>query len=333
MLFEIPAGVTDLEPVAKDGWTTSVDDGVAAFTDGVLDHDTEGTFALSFTAPSSAGPIDFPVVQQCGDTELRWIEIPQDGAAEPENPAPRVNVVGEAPPVDTTASAPATTSRRRPRRRPCRRRQRESTSAPTTAAPPAEATTTSVELVIAPAPETTADDAATSTDPGDDGDDGSSSTGWVIVAVIGVAARGRRRLSLLVEVSQRTVTPRAFAPPDPDIGDRDHGRRTRRSGRRRSSRADRLPLRRGRGRTGDRRRHDRCRRRRLVPPGAGRGRTRGRRHRVLGRAVRPHHRRRHGRDQSVVTERAAERTPLRRRHRGGDRRDATASVGGHGERR
>jgi periplasmic copper chaperone A len=187
MLFEVPPGVTDLEPVAKDGWTTSVDDGVAAFTDGVLDHHTEDTFALSFTAPSSAGPIDFPVVQQCGDTELRWIEIQQDGAEEPENPAPRVNVVGEAPAVDTTANAPATTPAAT-----VPSTTTESTGAPTTSAPSAEATTTSVELVIAPAPETTVDDAATGTDPGD-GDDGSSSSGWVIVAaiaVVGTAAGG-----------------------------------------------------------------------------------------------------------------------------------------------
>ncbi|HEY5875616.1 MAG TPA: DUF1775 domain-containing protein, partial [Ilumatobacteraceae bacterium] len=191
MLFEVPPGLTDLEPVAKDGWTTSVDDGVAAFTDGVLDHDTEGTFALSFTAPSAAGPIDFPVVQQCGDTELRWIEIQQDGAEEPENPAPRVIVVGEAPAVETTANAPATSPVATvPSTVPST--TFESTAAPTTSAPSAEATTTSVELVIAPAPDTTGDDATTSTDPGDDGD-GSSSSGWVIVAVIavvGVAAGG-----------------------------------------------------------------------------------------------------------------------------------------------
>lgn len=186
MLFEVPAGLTDLEPVAKDGWTTTVDSGVAAFTDGVLDHHTEDTFALAFTAPPSAGPIDFPVVQQCGDTELRWIEIPQAGAAEPEYPAPRVNVVGDAPPADPTTSAPATTTAST-----VPSTTTASTVAPTTSAPPGEPTTTSVEVVIATAPEATADSAATSTDPGDDGagdDDGSSSTGWVIAAVIGVAA-------------------------------------------------------------------------------------------------------------------------------------------------
>jgi hypothetical protein len=177
--------LTDLEPVAKDGWTTSVDDGVAAFTDGVLDHHTEDTFALAFTAPSSAGAIDFPVVQQCGDTELRWIEIQQDGAEEPENPAPRVNVVGEAPAVDTTANAPATTPAATVSSTTAPSTTTESTAAPTTSASSAEATTTSVEVVIAAAPETTAVDATTSTD-ADGGDDGSSTSGWVIVAVIAV---------------------------------------------------------------------------------------------------------------------------------------------------
>jgi uncharacterized protein YcnI len=182
MLFEVPAGLTDLEPVAMDGWTTSVDAGVVAFTGGVLDHDTAGSFALSFTAPSSAGPIDFPVVQQCGDTELRWIEIPQDGAAEPEYPAPRVNVVGEASPVDTTnapatsvpvTTVPSTTA---------------ATDSPGTSTLPAEASTTTVELVIATAPGATGDGAGEGAEPGDDGDDGSSSTGWVIAGIVAVAA-------------------------------------------------------------------------------------------------------------------------------------------------
>ena len=188
MLFEIPAGLTDLEPVAKDGWTASVDDGVVAFTGGVLDHHTAGSFALTFTAPSSAGPIDFPVVQQCGDTELRWIEIPQDGAAEPEYPAPRVNVVGEAPPVDTTsapvATVPSTPVPATTLPTTTVPSTTAATDSPATSEPPADASTTSVELVIAPAPEATADGATE----GDDGDDGSASTGWVIAGIVGVAA-------------------------------------------------------------------------------------------------------------------------------------------------
>jgi hypothetical protein len=192
MLFEVPPGLTDLEPVAKDGWTASVEDDVVAFTGGVLDHHTAGSFALTFTAPSSAGPIDFPVVQQCGDTELRWIEIPQDGAAEPEYPAPRVNVVGDAPPVDTTsapvATVPATTMPSTTALVTTAPPATAATDAPATSTPPAEASTTSVELVIATGPETSADNAAEGAAPGDDDDDGSSGTGWVIAGIVGVGA-------------------------------------------------------------------------------------------------------------------------------------------------
>ncbi|MGE0508221.1 MAG: DUF1775 domain-containing protein [Acidimicrobiia bacterium] len=172
MLFQIPAGLSDLTPVAKEGWTTSVAPDTVSFTGGVLDHHTEDTFALTFTAPSSAGAVDFPVVQQCGDTELRWIEIPQDGQEEPEHPAPRLQVVGEAPSATTTTGVAAATTTAAP------------ATTPVTTEAPAEATTTSAELVIATAPAST-DVAA---DPEDADDGGSSSNGWLIaiVAVVGV---------------------------------------------------------------------------------------------------------------------------------------------------
>ncbi len=188
MLFEIPANVTDLQPVAKEGWTTTVEANTVAFTDGVLDHDTEDTFALAFTAPSTAGTIDFPLVQQCGDTELRWIEIAQAGAIEPEHPAPRVLVVGEAPPASTTTTAAAATTTAAAATTTGSTESTESTVAATTA-PLADSTTTSIEVVIA-APDTTGGDAATATEPDDGDDDGSSSTAWVVIAVIVVAAAG-----------------------------------------------------------------------------------------------------------------------------------------------
>ena len=52
---------------------------------------------ITFTAPTAAGPIDFPIVQICEVGQLDWIETPVEGAAEPEHPAPSVLVTAEAP--------------------------------------------------------------------------------------------------------------------------------------------------------------------------------------------------------------------------------------------
>ena len=95
--IQIPAAVADAQPVDKDGWTASVDGQVVTFTGGPLAADTPDDFAISFTAPTAAGSIDFPIVQICEVGQLDWIETPVEGAAEPEHPAPSVLVTAEAP--------------------------------------------------------------------------------------------------------------------------------------------------------------------------------------------------------------------------------------------
>lgn len=96
--FQVPDGVTDAQPVAKDGWTTDVADGVVKFSGGNLDAETPDTFSIAFTAPAAAGTIHFPVVQTCETGETAWIEIPAGGAAEPEHPAPAI-LVTDGPPT------------------------------------------------------------------------------------------------------------------------------------------------------------------------------------------------------------------------------------------
>lgn len=168
-LVQVPTGVTDMVGVQQPGWIVVSDGQTVSFSGGVLDHDTTGTFQVAFTAPAVAGPLDLPVVQQCGDAELRWIEIQQEGAEEPDHPAPRVNVVGEPP---ATTVAPAATD--------------EATTAvetTTTAAAAAETTapvaTEATTDVGEPAPVTTA--------PGDDDD--SSSVAWpIVIGIVVVAA-------------------------------------------------------------------------------------------------------------------------------------------------
>jgi len=95
--IQIPAAVADAQPAEKDGWTASVDGQVVTFTGGPLAADTPDDFAITFTAPTAAGSIDFPIVQICEVGQLDWIETPVEGAAEPEHPAPSVLVTAEAP--------------------------------------------------------------------------------------------------------------------------------------------------------------------------------------------------------------------------------------------
>ena len=57
-----------------------------------------GPFRHHLHRADYAGDIRFPVIQTCQDGEIAWIEIPAEGAAEPENPAPTIKVT-EGPPT------------------------------------------------------------------------------------------------------------------------------------------------------------------------------------------------------------------------------------------
>jgi len=65
--------------------------------------------------PAAAGTIYFPIVQTCAVGETAWIEIPAEGGAEPDHPAPAVLVTDGPPtsadlaPHDEDASGDATT--------------------------------------------------------------------------------------------------------------------------------------------------------------------------------------------------------------------------------
>ena len=98
MKFQIPTGVTAVSAVDKDGWTATVSGDTLEFAGGPLAADQEDHFDISFTAPTTAGDIHFPVIQTCDVGEIAWIEIPADGAAEPENPAPTIKIT-EGPPT------------------------------------------------------------------------------------------------------------------------------------------------------------------------------------------------------------------------------------------
>ncbi|MEP7201627.1 MAG: DUF1775 domain-containing protein [Ilumatobacteraceae bacterium] len=98
MKFQIPDGVTDAVAVDKEGWTATVTGNTLEFVGGPLDPEQEDHFNITFTAPAAAGDIHFPVIQTCEAGEIAWIEIPAEGADEPEHPAPTIKVT-EGPPT------------------------------------------------------------------------------------------------------------------------------------------------------------------------------------------------------------------------------------------
>ena len=96
--FQIPTGVTAVAPVDKTGWTATVTGNVVEFKGGPLAADQKDHFDITFTAPAQPGEIHFPTIQTCEQGNIGWIEIPVDGAAEPDNPAPTIKVT-QGPPT------------------------------------------------------------------------------------------------------------------------------------------------------------------------------------------------------------------------------------------
>ncbi|MEY2583149.1 MAG: periplasmic copper chaperone [Ilumatobacteraceae bacterium] len=111
MKFEIPADVSGVKPVDKDGWTATLTGNVLEFKGGPLPADKADHFDISFTAPSLPGEIRFPVIQTCEKGELAWIEVAQEGAPEPQHPAPTIKIT-QGPPTaaDLTPTPDATTA-------------------------------------------------------------------------------------------------------------------------------------------------------------------------------------------------------------------------------
>jgi len=104
--FKIPASVTDAAGVAKDGWTSTLTGDTLEFKGGPLAPDKEDNFGISFTAPATAGDINFPIIQTCEKGEIAWIEIQAAGAPEPENPAPTIKITAGPPTSAELTPAP-----------------------------------------------------------------------------------------------------------------------------------------------------------------------------------------------------------------------------------
>lgn len=113
--IQIPEGVVNAKPMPKAGWTLDKVKGKYATTykpyghevsEGVKEIEWKGgnlpddeyeefTVSTYLDASLKAGTtLYFPVVQTCVDgSATRWIEIPVEGKAEPESPAPGVKLI------------------------------------------------------------------------------------------------------------------------------------------------------------------------------------------------------------------------------------------------
>jgi periplasmic copper chaperone A len=112
---EIPEGITVARAQPKPGWTIEVEqaalaapivaDGktltarVASITwRGELAADQFDDFGLMLKLPPErTGPLALPVVQHCGNSEVRWDQVPVEGQAHGASPHP-------APILDVSAS-------------------------------------------------------------------------------------------------------------------------------------------------------------------------------------------------------------------------------------
>lgn len=106
MKFKIPDGVSAVAAVDKDGWTATATGNTLEFAGGPLAPDQEDHFDITFTAPALPGDIRFPVIQTCEQGELAWIEVAEDGQAEPEHPAPTIKITAGPPTAEELTPVP-----------------------------------------------------------------------------------------------------------------------------------------------------------------------------------------------------------------------------------
>jgi uncharacterized protein YcnI len=112
LTVKIPEGVVSVTPQAVAGWEVSTKSGKLAtpvelhgstvtegvqevtWTGGPLDSHQFTDFGISMAVPDTPGEtLYFPAVQRCQQGVTRWIQIPVDGQAEPDSPAPGVTLV------------------------------------------------------------------------------------------------------------------------------------------------------------------------------------------------------------------------------------------------
>lgn len=93
LVVVVPAGVDQIRPKPKAGWTVSVrkaEDGgqELAWTGGVIaPHEADG-FEVDARLPAEAGALAFPAIQSCGAVKVGWTETASPGGPKPTRPVP-----------------------------------------------------------------------------------------------------------------------------------------------------------------------------------------------------------------------------------------------------
>jgi uncharacterized protein YcnI len=113
----LPAGITPQDVAlvkAPAGWKLTANPDGFTVAGSALPVGQDATFAVTVAKlPVDATKLAFKTVETYGDGKVsRWIEIPQEGAAEPDNPAPMLTVRAAAMPpgADPGTPAPAPTA-------------------------------------------------------------------------------------------------------------------------------------------------------------------------------------------------------------------------------
>jgi periplasmic copper chaperone A len=112
---QIPKGFDDAKPLPKAGWKVAVQDGAATWTaatpEAALPSEQRGEFILAGTAPATAGPLWFKILQTCQQGNLEWSQVPAEGTSTKgmKFPAVRLEVVspGDFAAPAAGAAAPA----------------------------------------------------------------------------------------------------------------------------------------------------------------------------------------------------------------------------------
>ncbi|QSB14695.1 YcnI family protein [Natronosporangium hydrolyticum] len=90
---QVPDGIENLRPQQVGGWEIEISDDEIAWVGGDLPDTEFQEFGINFRVLDDAPEILwFPTIQECGDTEHRWIDIPEtlDGWGALDEPAPYV---------------------------------------------------------------------------------------------------------------------------------------------------------------------------------------------------------------------------------------------------
>ncbi|WP_208029378.1 DUF1775 domain-containing protein [Rhabdothermincola sediminis] len=111
---QIPSNVADVTPQAQPGWVVDLGTDQFGWSGGSVPDRQRITFTATMRVWGKAGEtIWLKTIQQCGDLEEAWVEVPAPGAAEPPNVAPSITLPRSiAPPTTTTTTttAPASTA-------------------------------------------------------------------------------------------------------------------------------------------------------------------------------------------------------------------------------